>query len=62
MHVEDETLNCFPNRQNRNAYPIIDKNYGNNSETVLIYDRYLCSTGCPKKAGFRINIISKRID
>ena len=61
IHVEDYTLNYIPISQNGSAYSRIENNYGNDSKTVLLYDRYLCGTGTPKKLSVRSNIITTSI-
>ena len=41
IKVEDNTLNLYLTRQNRNAYPEEDNNCGDDSSEVLIHDRKL---------------------
>ena len=43
-HVEDDTLTFSPIRQNINSYAKEDKNWGDNSSTVLLDDGNLCDT------------------
>ena len=41
MHIEDNILNVSPTRNNRNAYPRKENNFGDYSSMVLLYDEHL---------------------
>ena len=42
MHVEYDTLICFPIIKNRNSYPKEENNCVDESVMVLLYDEHLC--------------------
>ena len=44
MNVEDDMINLPPIRQNRNAYPRGENNFGDDSSMVILDERNLCDT------------------
>ena len=44
IHVEDDIINFSLIRQNSNSYPKEEKNCGDDSSVILLYDEHLCNT------------------
>ena len=62
IHVEDDTINVLPVRNNDSTYPRVYNNHGDDYGTVLPEYGYVFCNGVPDKGGFIISNITTSTD